>query len=157
MDELAAVDEYFGAVGLGPSAGAHGETRDAGNGGNRLAAKPVAANFKEVGRFPDFAGAMPFEREQSIVRAHTVAIILDPDEAFPALAKLDFDAPGACIEAVLNQFLGHRRGPLDDLAGSDLIGHDIGQYSNGGHLPEKGYTGPKISLLKEKSWEKFAL
>jgi hypothetical protein len=39
----------------------------------------------------------------------------------PATLYIDVDAPRAGIETVLDQFLHDGRGPLDDLASSDLI------------------------------------
>src|SRR5205823_14586455 len=43
------------------------------------------------------------------------------------------DAARVRVEAVLEQLLEHRRGPLDHLAGGDLADQEIGQDANRWH------------------------
>ncbi len=47
-----------------------------------------------------------------------------------ALAHLDADPLGARVERVLDQLLHHRGGPLDDLAGRDLVDQVVGQQAD---------------------------
>ena len=56
---------------------------------------------------------MSLQREQGIISRHAVAVVLDPHERPPAMAKFDLNARGPGIEGVLDEFLHDRRRPLD--------------------------------------------
>jgi hypothetical protein len=57
-----------------------------------------------------------------VVGVDAVAVVDYPDQLRPPLLRLQFDAARRGIDAVLQQLLDHRGGPLDHLAGGDLIG-----------------------------------
>ena len=44
--------------------------------------------------------------------------------------QFDIDAGGAGIDRVLDQFLDHRRRPLDDFAGGDLVDEGVGKLAD---------------------------
>jgi len=64
---------------------------------------------------------MTRQRELRIGAAHARAVVADSNQALPAILDVDADRAGAGIECVLDQLLHHRRGPLDHLAGGDLV------------------------------------
>src|SRR2546422_7399305 len=64
---------------------------------------------------------MTRQRELRIGAAHARAVVADSNQALPTILDVDADRAGAGIECVLDQLLHHRRGPLDHLAGGDLI------------------------------------
>ena len=61
-------------------------------------------------------------REPRVLGRHALAVVLDADQRPAALLDGHGDAAGAGIERVLDQFLDDRGGPLDHLAGRDLVG-----------------------------------
>ena len=77
---------------------------------------------------PDLAGGESFQGKQSVVEAHT-ATVVDHFELLHAPGlKLDGDARGSRVEAVLDEFLHHRGRPLHHFAGGDPVGHALFQY-----------------------------
>ena len=58
---------------------------------------------------------------------------MTPDQVSTAGAYLDADFGGAGIQAVLDQFLHHGSGALNDLAGGDLAADVVGQALDGRH------------------------
>jgi hypothetical protein len=64
---------------------------------------------------------MSRQGQRELVAADTDAVVANPDQLRPATLYSDVDAPRTSIETVLEQFLDDGRGPLDDLASSDLI------------------------------------
>ncbi|MNZ74185.1 hypothetical protein D3C78_926280 [compost metagenome] len=90
--------------------------------GQRLAAKAQAQHPLEILQLADLAGGMAGQRQRQVVRLDAGAVVAHAQQLDAALLDLDVDARGACIEAVLEQLLGHRGRPLDHLAGSDLVG-----------------------------------
>ena len=73
------------------------------------------------------------ERQVRLVRRHARAVVADADEPEPAALDLDLDAARAGVERVLDQLLDHRGGPLDHLAGGDLIGQLGRQHADARH------------------------
>ena len=76
---------------------------------------------------------MALEGQQSVVAIHAVAIVGDADQLSPAALNLDANAHGSSVERVLKELLDHGRGPIDHLAGGDLIGNLIGKDADLAH------------------------
>ena len=123
-DDFAAVDQDLGAVGGGAVALARGEgeTADAGDAGEGLAAKAQGADGVQILGALNFAGGVAFQAEQGVVPAHAQAVIGHADEA--AAAGVDFhgQARGTGVEGILDQFLDDAGGPFHHFARGDLVG-----------------------------------
>ncbi|MCY1549519.1 hypothetical protein D9M68_856890 [compost metagenome] len=65
---------------------------------------------------------MPGQRQRQIVRSDATTVVTHPQQLDPTLLDIHLDAPGARVQAVLEQFLDHRSRPLDHLARGDLVG-----------------------------------
>jgi hypothetical protein len=76
---------------------------------------------------------MAGERKRQVVARDACAVVLDLDATDAAFLERHRDRSCACIEAVLEQLLQHRRGPLDDFAGRDLAYEQLGQDADRGH------------------------
>jgi len=74
----------------------------------------------KVVKTDDFAGGVAAQRQRQIVGMDAGAVVAHPNQAGPALFHLDRDAGGARVQAVFQQFLDHRGGAFDDLAGGNL-------------------------------------
>ncbi len=118
---LAALDDELRAArGIG-GARDHAHARDGAYRRQRLAAKPEGRDRLEVLEARDLAGRMAFERQRQFRLGETAAIVAHADQLESCAFDIDLDARGTRIERVLDQFLDHRRRPLDHLAGGDLI------------------------------------
>ena len=126
FDQLAAVDLDLGAVLPALGACAHGEARDRGDGWQCLAAKAEAGDFVQIRGFADLTGGVALQREQGLVRTHALAVVLDPDVGFAAVAELHLDAAGSCVDRVFHEFFDHSNRTLNYLACGDLIGDSVG-------------------------------
>ena len=62
-----------------------------------------------------------------------LAVVADADELAAAGFDLDADAVGPGIERVLQQFLDHGGGAIDDFAGGDLVRHLVGKNADATH------------------------
>ena len=69
----------------------------------------------------NFAGGVARQRETDFSGIDAAAVIANLDQPAAAPLEFHFDAPSAGIECIFNQFFHHGSGPLDHLAGSDLI------------------------------------
>src|SRR5712664_2962060 len=116
-----------------PRAGGDRDSRDRGDGRERLAAKSHAADAFQVLEAADLARGVARERERQVVARYAGAVVVDLDALRAALVQRHGDAARVRVEAVLEQLLEHRRGPLDHLAGGDLAHQQIGQDANRGH------------------------
>ena len=67
---------------------------------------------------------------QHRVGINALAVITDAYQLLPAGNDIDLHGLRTGVEAVFDQFLDHRGGPLDDLAGSDLIDQLGRQFSD---------------------------
>src|SRR5437762_886006 len=72
-------------------------------------------------------------RKWQVVARAAGAVVLDLDALCAPLVERHGDAARVRVEAVLEQLLEHRRGPLDHLAGGDLADQEIGQDANRWH------------------------
>ena len=96
--------------------------RDRRDARQRLPAEPEGVDRAEVVRPRDLARGVPLDREPRVLRVHPLAIVLDANEFLAAQLDRDRDPSRAGVERVLHEFFDHRRGPLDHLAGGDLVG-----------------------------------
>ena len=78
---------------------------------------------------------MPRERERQLVARDALAVVLDLHAAHAAFVQRDVDRAGAGVDAVLEQLLEHRGGPLHDFAGGNLAHEELGQHANLAHRP----------------------
>jgi hypothetical protein len=62
-----------------------------------------------------------------------MAVIGDADEFAAAAFDLDSDAGGSGVEGVFEEFFDDGGWALDDFAGGDLIGYQIGEYADAAH------------------------
>ena len=101
--------------------------------GERFAAKPERANRSEVVGAGNLAGGVPLDRETRVLGVHPLAVILDAERLLPTELDGHRDPPRTGIECVLDELLHDRRGPLDDLAGGDLVGKMQREAVDAGH------------------------
>jgi hypothetical protein len=101
--------------------------------GERLAAKAHGGHRFQVLEAANLAGGVARERQRQLVARDTGTVILDLDPAGAAGLEHHGDRARAGVDAVFQQFLEHRRGPLDDLAGRYLAHEEMRQNANGGH------------------------
>ena len=73
------------------------------------------------------------EGQWKILTLDAATVIHHPDQVDAALAHLHVDALAAGIDGVLQQFLHDTGGPLDDLAGGDLVDQGGRQLLNARH------------------------
>ena len=104
-----------------------GEAADAGDAGQRLAAKTQRGDGRQILGALDFAGGMAFEAEQRVIAAHAEAVVGDANQAASAGADFDGDFLRAGIEGIFDQFLNDAGRPLDHFAGGDLVGDLFGK------------------------------
>jgi len=100
------------------------------DGGHRLASEAFGAQGEEVVRAADLAGGVPLEAHACIVLAHAAAIVNDLNEGAARIAHNEADAVGTCVNGVLQQFFDGRGWSLNDLSGSNLVGHRVGKQSD---------------------------
>ena len=74
---------------------------------------------------------MAFDGQERVVAIHAGAVVAHPDQAPAAVHHLGLDARGPGIDRVFDQLFEGRGGPLDNLAGGDLVDHRIGQHADG--------------------------
>ncbi len=65
---------------------------------------------------------MARQGQGQVVRRDAATVITDAQQLDATLLDLDVDPPGASVQAVLQQLLGHRSRTLDHLAGGNLVG-----------------------------------
>ena len=105
-----------------PGAAAHeGRARDGADGSERLAAETEGARALEVLEAGDLAGGEAREGERQVVPLDAAAVVDHPQPPHSAIDKVHGDRAGAGVEAVLEQLLQRRGGPVDDLARRDLV------------------------------------
>ena len=100
--------------------------------GQRLAAKAERAEMAQVVGGRQLARGVALESQGRLGRRDAAAVVLDADQPPAALAHLHADIGRARVQAVLDQLLDRRRGPLDHLARGDLVG-DFGRKDVDGH------------------------
>ena len=103
------------------------EARDGCDARQRFAAKTQRENTRQVLERVDLAGRMPGECQGHFRGIDADAVIPDADQAAPAALQFDLDPRGAGVESVLDEFLDHRGGSFDDLAGGNLTDERVGK------------------------------
>jgi hypothetical protein len=88
----------------------------------------------------DLAGGVALEGQRQLVLGDAAAVVGHPDAPHAALLELHLDGRRAGVHGVLEHFLEHRGGPLDDLAGGDLVDEVVGEEvdGHGGFLDGRG-------------------
>jgi hypothetical protein len=76
---------------------------------------------------------VPREGERQVFPRDAFAIVLHLDALRAAFIERDRDGARARVEAVLEQLLQHRGGPLDHFARGDLAHEQLGQDADGAH------------------------
>ena len=124
-----------GVRGVGGAAG-YCDARDRSDGGERFAAKAVTGDALQVGQAGDLAGGVACQRQRQIVLVDAAAVVRDADQPDATFLDLYVDFCRAGIQAVFDQFLEHRGGPLNNLAGGYLTDQEIGKgvYSRHGGI-----------------------
>ena len=89
--------------------------------------KPSVAIAAEIVGAADLARRVPLDRQPRVLRLHPLAVVLDADLLLAAELDVNREAARAGVDRVLDQLLDDRGGPLDDLAGGDLVGEVGGQ------------------------------
>ena len=120
---------------------------DRGDAGQRLAAKAERAEMAQVIGGRQLARGVALEGQGRLGRRDAAAVVLDADQPPAALAHLHADVGRARVQAVLDQLLDRRRGPLDHLAGGDLVGN-FGRKDVDGHggiVPQAGRTQNQLT------------
>ena len=77
---------------------------------------------------------MALKGEESIVAHHATAIVGDLDELAASAFDFEADVGSSGVERVLQHFLDHGRGAVDDLASGDLVGNLVGEYADAAHF-----------------------
>ena len=109
------------------------EAADAGDAGQRLAAKSHRGDGRQVLGALDFAGGVAFQRKQRVVAAHAGAVVGHADEAAAAGPDFHGDFPGLGVEGVFDEFLDDAGRPLHHFAGGDLVGDLLGEEFDAVH------------------------
>ena len=107
-------------------AGGERQARHRGDRGERLAAEAHGGDRLEVFEAADLAGGVPREGERQVLARDALAVVLDLDAPRAAFVEGHRDRPCPGVEAVLEQFLQHRGGPLHDLARRYLAHEQLG-------------------------------
>jgi len=128
--QLAALDLQRRPVRVAGAARGQGEAADRGDRRQRFATKTERGHGFEVVQAGDLAGGVARHRQRQLLRGDPAAIVTDADQAHAALFQVDVDPGGAGIQCVFHQFLDHRRRPLDDFAGGDLVDQDFRQLAD---------------------------
>src|SRR5690606_27055037 len=121
VTDVAAVDLEARAVVVTVAPGRQDEAAHRRNRRQRLAAESQGGDGFEIIERGDLAGRVPRNRQRQFGRRDAAAVVADPDQAYATFFQVDVDPARAGVERVLDQFLDHGRGPLDDFAGGDLV------------------------------------
>ena len=132
-EDVAAGDFDEGAGVIFGCAGFESEARDAGDGGEGFAAEAEGGDGEEIVGGAELAGGVALEGEESVVLDHAVAVVGDADELAAAGFDFDADAGGSGVEGVFEELFDDGGGTLDDFAGGDLVGHQVGEDADAAH------------------------
>ena len=102
--------------------GAAGYPRHDGDAGPGFAAKTQGSHGFQVGDGGQLAGSVMPESQGQFAGGDAAAVVGDADFGHAAAADGHGDAGGSGVQGILNQFLDHRGGVLNDFAGGDLCG-----------------------------------
>ena len=102
-----------------------GHRRDAGQG---FTAESEGADGFQVFRRGDFGGRVALEAEHRVVRIHAAAVVDDLHQGAAGVQYHHGNLVRSGIHRIFQQFLHHRRRPLDHLARSDHVRHIPRKY-----------------------------
>ena len=110
-----------------------------GDGGHGLAAEPLGGDVEQVVGRAQLGGGVPLEAETGVVERHALAVVDDLYQGAPGILDDELDVGGPGVNGVFEKFLDHGGGTLHHLAGSDLVGHCIGQEFDDIHRLAVGF------------------
>src|SRR5216117_3153598 len=132
--KLAAINDNFGSCDRVRLARSQAKSRDAGDAWQGFAAKSQRGHRFKISSRPDLARGMPLQGKERVIAIHAAAVIDYANQRNSPATNDDVDFARAGVDAVLDQFLHHRRRALHDFAGSYLAGYRLRQQSNLTHL-----------------------
>ncbi len=91
----------------------------------RFPAKPKSPHAIQVRRLPYLARGMPLQRQQRIIPAHPMPIVIHPNQRFPPIPKLHLHPRRPRIQTILHQLLHHRHRPLHHFPRGNLVGYPV--------------------------------
>jgi hypothetical protein len=97
----------------------------------RLAAEAQREDALEVVEAGDLAGRVAGQRQRQLGGRDAAAVVAHADQPDAAFLEFDIDAQRTGVERVLDQFLDHRGGSLDDFAGRDLVDQRFRELADG--------------------------
>ena len=113
------------------------DERETGHGRNRrqgLATEPEGTDGCQLLEAGELGSRVAGEGQCQFRTRNPPPIVTHPNQPQAAPLDLHLDGMGAGIQTVLDQFLGHRRGPFHHLAGGDLV-DKRGREDADGHPP----------------------
>jgi hypothetical protein len=116
-----ALAAHLPAVFLARGAGSQRQSRDRQQARQGLAAETERAHALEVLEAGDLAGGVALQCQRELAARDAVPVVAHPDQGQAAQFQLEVDAPGARVEAVLEQLLDRGGRPLNHFAGGDLV------------------------------------
>ena len=129
----AAGDADFRAGGAVRRAASQHQPADLGDRRQRLAAEAQRSNAKQIVGLGDLACGVGGQGQRQLLGRDAAAVVRDADHLQPALRHRNVDPRRPRIDRVLHQLLDDARGPLDHLAGGDLVDQRRRQLSDGRH------------------------
>jgi hypothetical protein len=98
---------------------------------------------------------MPFKAKERVLPIHAATVITHHDQTGASAGIIDPNPGSSGIQAVLNEFLDQRSGPLDNLPGRDLTGHDIGKETDFAHFVRKCTCAAAAARNQENRFRSF--
>ncbi len=97
----------------------------------RLATKSHGGDGVQIIEGSDLAGGVGCHGQRQFIEGNAAAVVHHPKTFPPSPLDQHLDAGGPGIDRVLDQFLGHVGGSLDDFTGRDLVDEQSGERANG--------------------------
>ena len=104
-----------------------------------LAPKPERV---DVGEAREFRGAVDVHSQRQFVSGNAHAVVGDGDALDTTVFERDLEPGGSSVESVLEQFLEHVGGRVDNLARGDFADHFGGEFTN----HERDFLCPTASV-----------
>ena len=154
LNLAAKYQDFRSRHGPGPIRGQR-ELRNGRNRGQRFPSKTHRGDAVQIRQLPQLAGGMALNGQQSAFAIHAQPVIAHPHQTPTAIHHIHLNALGAGINRVFNQFLQHRRRPLNHLTGGNLVDYRVRQHSNGngfGHALDfsKGASGTRAIFSAQR-------
>src|SRR5690606_2272916 len=113
------------------SASGQREVSDVGEG---LAAKTHRGHMFQIFERRDFARGVAPQGQGKLVGWNAAAVVAHGNAADATAVEPHLDGTGTGIKRVFEQFLEHRRRPVNDLAGGNLADEQVGKRGDGASL-----------------------